>query len=482
VTLERTFAVPTPKGSLEFDFTTPPSERPPRPNDRTTEAPRALRVAELDRLIKRSLDRAFTQPVWVEGEVTGARAAPSGHLYFALRDEEEEAAIDCAIYKTNITPRARSLLKDGARVRLRGQPDFWAPRGRLQLICDRVAPAGRGALLEALEKLKEKLAAEGLFADERKRKLPREPRIIGVVTSSGGAAIHDVCKVAFRRGPAHILLAPALVQGANAGDSIRRALFALQRVPGVDVIIVGRGGGSSEDLAAFNEEGVVRAVAACNVPVVSAVGHEVDVTLTDFAADARAATPSQAAEMLVPDVRERAHLLAQANKHLARVMRARLAEHRAHVAGVLRALSDPRLAIASFQQSLDDRTTRLATCGEAIVARRRAAIEKLQHRLAFQHPRVVIDRERTAILRADERMVATMRALVMRRASDIASSSGRLDALSPLKVLARGYAIATTEDGRALRDASDAREGDKVIVRVHAARIDAKITRIEKLK
>ncbi|MGA7120350.1 MAG: exodeoxyribonuclease VII large subunit, partial [Polyangiaceae bacterium] len=202
--------------SLSFDFSPP---KPPADQE-----PRPLSVAELDRAIKGAVDDVFAKAVWVEGEVVDSRPAPSGHLYFCLKDEREEATVDVVIYRSAVTPRMRALCVDGARVRLRGKPTFWAPRGRLQFIADRAQAVGRGALLEALEKLKAKLAAEGLFAPDRKRPLPPEPRIIGVVTSSTGAVIHDVCRVAFRRGGARILLAPAQVQGAGAAESICRAL------------------------------------------------------------------------------------------------------------------------------------------------------------------------------------------------------------------------------------------------------------------
>lgn len=203
--------MPQDEHSLSLDFT------PPKPKD---EEPRALTVAELDRAIKGALDGAFADAVWVEGEVADARPAPSGHLYFTLKDEKEEASVDVVVYRSNATPRMRALCKDGSRVRLRGRPTFWAPRGRLQLVADRMQAAGRGAILEALERLKAKLAAEGLFAPERKRPVPREPRIVGVVTSPTGAVIHDVCRVAFRRGGARILLAAAKVQGLGAAESI----------------------------------------------------------------------------------------------------------------------------------------------------------------------------------------------------------------------------------------------------------------------
>jgi exodeoxyribonuclease VII large subunit len=455
--------------TLPLDFS---AKKPP-------EEPRALTVAELDRAIRGAVDDAFGGAVWVEGEIGDARPAPSGHLYFALRDEQEEACIDVVIYRSNVTPRMRTLCIDGARVRLRGKPTFWVPRGRLQFVADRAQAAGRGALLEALERLKAKLATEGLFAAERKRALPKEPRIVGVVTSPSGAVIHDVCRVAFRRGGARILLAPAQVQGAGAVESICRALAQLQRVRGVDVIVLGRGGGSAEDLSAFNEEAVVRAVATLRVPVVSAVGHDVDVTLVDFAADARAATPSQAAEMVVPDRAARRELLLHTRLHLARAMRARLASDGMHLGRVARRLGDPRLAIASHQQTLDDRASRLAACARSLLASRRDGLARTQRRLAFLHPRAVVGRERAELSRMSDRLATIWSSTFERRAADLQRASARLDALSPLKVLARGYAIATRDDGRAVRSAGDVRPGDALHVRVRDARVDATVRHVE---
>jgi exodeoxyribonuclease VII large subunit len=455
--------------NLTLDFATR-SAPPDKP-----EPPRALSVAELDRAIRESLEVSFERPVWVEGEVTGTRAAPSGHVYFCLKDEKDDASIDAVIYRTSLTARGRALLKDGARVRLRGKPTFYAPRGRLQLVADKVEAAGRGAILEALERLKEKLAAEGLFAPERKRALPRDARVIGVVTSSAGAAIHDVIKVAFRRGGARILLAPARVQGEGAAESILHALRALQRVPEVDVIIVGRGGGSTDDLLAFSDEMLVRAVAACRVPVVSAVGHEVDVTLVDFAADARAATPSQAAEMTVPDRNARAALLRQTRARLAHAMRARVAHDRSALHATLRKLADPRLAIASQQQRLDDRVERLAAWSRRALSARKEKLARLEQALASRHPRLVIARERSAVERATDAMTSAMRAELARRSAALERVGARLDAMSPLKVLGRGYAIATREGGLAIRDARDVKPGDRIEVRVASGQIEADV-------
>lgn len=443
------------------------------------EEPRPLTVGELDRAIRGSIEDAFARAVWVEGEVVDARPAPSGHLYFCLKDEREEAAVDVVVYRSNVTPRMRQLCTDGARIRVRGKPTLWVPRGKLQFIADRLQATGRGALLEALERLKTKLAAEGLFAAERKRPLPREPRIVGVVTSPTGAVIHDVCRVAFRRGGARILLAPAQVQGAGAVESICRALQQLQRVEGVDVIIVGRGGGSADDLGSFNEELVVRAVAACRVPVVSAVGHDVDVTLVDFAADARAATPSQAAEMVVADRAAQRELLRRTTMHLARAMHARLSHHHVVFGRAARRLADPRLLIAGHQQTLDDRMNRLSASLRVVLAKRRDQLARGQKRLAYLHPRAVLSRERAELGALHGRLRAACGTNLERRSAVLGRVSTRLDALSPLKVLARGYAIATRADGRAIRRAEDVRAGETIRVRVRDARLEAHVESVD---
>jgi exodeoxyribonuclease VII large subunit len=458
--------------SLSLDFTA----RSAKPAE---EEPRPLTVGELDRSIRDAVEGAFQGAVWVEGEVADSRPAPSGHLYFCLKDEREDAAIDALVYRSNVTARMRQLCVDGARVRLRGRPTLWAPRGRLQFVADRVQAAGRGALLEAIERLKEKLAKEGLFAPERKRPLPGDPRTIGVVTSPTGAVIHDVCRVAFRRGGARILLCAAQVQGTGAAESICRAMAQLQRVNGVDVIVIGRGGGSADDLGAFNDEAVVRAVAGCRVPVVSAVGHDVDVTLVDFAADSRAATPSQAAELVVPDRRARRELLRRTRMHLARAVHARVSRDSVALARVARRLGDPRLAISAHQQSLDEREARLAASIRVVLARRREALSRRRHRLAYLHPRAVVARERADLARLRARLAALWSSSFDRRSSLLRHAASRLDALSPLNVLARGYAIATRDDGRAVRTAADVREGEALRVRVRDAQIVATVAKVE---
>lgn len=460
-----------------------------------TEATDVLTVADLSRRLRRAVESVGAR-VWVEGEVTGAKLATSGHLYFSLKDEREPASLDCVMYRLAALRFAR-LIADGARVELRVSTSFFVPRGRVQLVADAARPRGRGALLEALEVLKQKLAADGLFRPEKKRPLPLRPRVIGVVTSASGAALHDIAEVAFRRGGARILVARASVQGAAAPREIERALDLLEQVPEVDVIIVGRGGGAADDLAAFQDERVVRRIARARVPIVSAVGHETDVTLADLAADVRAATPSQAAELVVPESRAQREAVARAGNDLARAMRGYLDECRALAEDNRRRLGDPHRRIGDARQVLDDLSSRLGARGrDALAVRRRASLQ-LGARLLERHPRAALARERGALDAAALRLSAAIVARVAadRHASDalsvrvrtvpaqallarrqqLASLVARLDALSPLSVLARGYAVVLGRDGRALLHASDAAPGDPLDVRLHDGTLRAKV-------
>ncbi len=479
-------AAVVPRAALDPRLEAPPSSGtgPAVPDDvgvdpvSGTPAPaevRPLTVAGLGRLVERVLGDKFELPVVVVGEAVGVRFAQSGHLYFTLKDEDSDAAIDVVVYRTNVSPRSRALVRDGAKLLLRGKPTYYSPRGRLQFVADKVGLSGKGALLEALEKRKAKLAAEGLFREDKKRKLPSEPRVIGVVTSRSGAVIHDICRVAFRRGGARILLAPAVVQGPTAPAAICRALRDLQRIPEVDVILVARGGGSTDDLSAFNEEDVVRAVAACRVPVVSAVGHEVDVTLVDFAADARASTPSQAAELVVPDARARLSLLAERRRSLVRAMHARLSAGRLGLASIGRKLGDPRTLVATSQQRLDERRVRIAQAMRKHLETNARAQRALSARVVARNPRTVLAKEREILAALAARMVRVGARDVASRRTDLARLSSRLDAMSPLKVLGRGYAIVTTPSGRAVRHAGEVAPGDRVRVRVAEGTFEADV-------
>jgi exodeoxyribonuclease VII large subunit len=453
------------------------SSREPQQGSQGEPSEAPLSVAELDRMLRRAVE-SVCPGVWVQGELGGLRVAASGHAYFTLKDEREEAVIEAVAYRETAA-RARALLADGARVLVRGKATVWAPRGRLQLVVDAVRPAGRGALLEALERLKQRLAEEGLFALERKRPVPADARVVGVVTSASGAVLHDIIRVAFRRGAARIVLSPTLVQGEGAPEGIVAALERIERLAGLDVVIVARGGGSAEDLMAFNDERVVRRVAACAVPTVSAVGHEVDVTLTDLVADARASTPSQAAEMVVADAQAQRAGLEHVRARLRRAARARLLEDRAALERLERRLGDPRVLIAERRQLVDEVASRLRACAASILGRRRTSLARLERRLVARHPRAVLAvvRGRLGGLRLRLGAAAHARCAVSRAL--LGDRAARLRALSPLAVLARGYAIATGPDGRALLESSAVRAGDPVGVRLRRGRLWTEVLRTE---
>jgi exodeoxyribonuclease VII large subunit len=443
---------------------------PPVPSSRESQV---YSVADLDRRLKRAVEGA-TAEVWVEGEVSGAKPAPSGHVYFALKDEREDALIECVMYRSSPW-RARQLIVDGARVQLRGRATVWAPRGRLQFMGDQARPAGRGALLEALENLKNKLMAEGLFAAERKRPLPSDPELIGVVTSASGAAIHDIAKVAFRRGHARIVLSPTLVQGPSAAWRVIHAIDRLERVAKLDLIIIGRGGGSAEDLMVFNEEAVVRRVAACRVPVVSAVGHEIDITLTDLVADARAATPSQAAELVVADAEARGQTLRQLDVRLRRAMRSRLTEDRAALADARAQFARFRMTVVEHGQEMDELAARLEQLLSRSMGRRRAELERFHRRLAARHPSAVIASSRAKWGPLVVRLQSAVRGRMSGDRARFTAEMARLDAMSPLAVLSRGYAIARDQRGRAIRSANDVAPGDRLSIRVHQGEFHARV-------
>jgi exodeoxyribonuclease VII large subunit len=433
-----------------------------------------LTVAALDRLLKRALERA-AGVVHVRGEVSGLRRAASGHAYFTLKDESEDAVIDAVMYR-GAPARARQLLGDGEQVVLRGRVTVFAPRGRMQLVVEDVLGSGRGELYAALARLREKLAAEGLFAAERKRPLPRAPLLIAVLTSRDGAAIHDVCRVAFARGAVRILLVPTPVQGAGAAERISQALAAVGRLRGIDAVIVTRGGGSFEDLGAYNDETVVRAIAACPWPVVSAVGHEIDVTLADLVADARAATPSQAAEMLVADDRERLAALTHLRHRLERATRHRLAARQAELARLETRLGEPRRLLLEQGQRFDELALRLERAIGRALGRGRARILDARRRLEARHPRRVLAAARLRLTPLGPRLEHAVRRRLADLAALLGRHAGRLEALSPLGVLGRGYAIVTTGAGRVLTDAAAVAPGDEIAVRLGRGALGARVT------
>lgn len=425
-----------------------------------------LRVGQLNRMVRVLLESRWND-VWVEGELSDVSHASSGHVYFSLNDESEQAQLRGVMFRSDAR-RSKAKLEDGARVKLRGGLSLFEPRGSFQLIARIALPVGFGELHAQFEAVRSKLEAEGLLAPGRKRKLPKLPRVLGVVTSAEGAALHDIVRVASARCPLRIVIAPCLVQGRDAPASIAAALARIQRLPQLDAVIVGRGGGAADDLSAFNDERLARALAACIVPVVSAVGHEVDVTIADLVADVRASTPSNAAELCVPDRRA---LIAELRAHeraLQRGFEVRLSRDRLRLDRFARKLHEPRVRLSRVRARIEraDAALRVAMHQRVRVARRALAL--VLERLAQRDPRVLCAEDRGRLLALHARLLARGAAINERAKRRLGERAVRLEALSPLAVLGRGYAIALHEgSGRALLRASDARPGDRIALRLH---------------
>jgi exodeoxyribonuclease VII large subunit len=438
-------------------------------------ARRILSVTELTVGIRDLLETGFRQ-VWVEGELSNCRVWNTGHLYFTLKDAG--AQVRGVIFRS-----ALRYLKfkpaDGLCIVARGQISVYEPKGEYQLVCEHMEPQGLGALQLAFDQLKKRLQAEGLFDVARKRPLPSLPRKIGIVTSLD-AAIRDIINVLSRRyANAHLVIRPARVQGEGAALDIARGLRALGRLPGVDVIIVGRGGGSIEDLWAFNEEAVARAIARSPVPVISAVGHETDVTIADFAADLRAPTPSAAAEMVVvrkDDFRTRIDRLAD---RLTSVTRSRV---HTLARGLDRLVSRPPFAgmpgrVAMRGRHASELTHALAREARAALTLRHRRLQQLQRQLETFNPGRRLGSVRARLVTVDGRLrTATARAYHGAEARFRACAS-RLDSLSPLAVLGRGYAVCWTADGRVLRRSSDVGAGNRVRVTLAAGELHCEVLR-----
>jgi exodeoxyribonuclease VII large subunit len=406
--------------------------------------PPAWSVAALLLAVGDALAARFSV-VAVHGELSGFSRAASGHCYFTLKDAEgHAAALRCAMFR-----RAASLVEfapaDGQQVELRGRLALYEPRGEMQFICESMRPLGAGSLYEQFVRLKARLQAEGLFDAARKRVLPPYPRRVGLVTSTAGAALHDMLVTLARRAPqVEVVVLPSLVQGPEAPASLLRALAAAARLPGIDVLVIARGGGSIEDLWAFNDERVVRALAAMPMPVASGVGHETDVTLADFAADVRAATPTAAAELVAP---ERAALLSQ-------LAQAAASMHR----GIARRLD-------AQAQRLDRIALHLARPAQAL-----ARAEQTLQALAFRRDRALragLDARSAAWQRQRERFGAAVQARAGAERHRLESLATRLQALDPQRVLARGYAFVLDAHGHPVVSARAVRAGQALALRWH---------------
>ena len=431
--------------------------------------PPLLSVSDVTRLIRHSLEDQF-RDIWIEGQVSNLRAPSSGHLYLTIKDAQSQ--LRAIFFRSGVT-RLRFVLQEGMAIIARGRISVYEPRGEYQLVIDSIEPQGIGAFQLAFEQLKERLAHEGLFDEARKRPLPIFPGTVGIVTSQTGAALRDILAVLHRRCPlVHALVAPVPVQGAGAAERIAAAITTLSAVPEVDVLIVGRGGGASEDLWAFNEEIVVRAIVQSRVPVVSAVGHEIDVTLSDFAADYRAPTPSAAAEAVVPVLDELAERLHEVNVRLRRTMQTSIVMQRHGLDRSFRILLEMRFRLQAQAQRLDELAgSLLRFLTERLNILKRGRAEQ-HHALLTRSPQRKIQTACVLLPQLCRRMEQEVRRAILYRRQSVVAHMTALDALSPLAILTRGYSVIhTVPSGRVVRKASELNVGDLLQARLSEGRL-----------
>jgi exodeoxyribonuclease VII large subunit len=418
--------------------------------------------------------------IWVEGELSNCKVWNTGHLYFTLKDDR--AQLKGFMFRTQLR-YLRFRPVDGLRVIARGRISVYEPKGEYQITCEHLEPKGLGALQLAFEQLKKRLQAEGLFDQARKRALPAFPRKIGIVTSLDGAAIRDMLKVLGRRyRNAHIVIRSTRVQGEGASADIAHAIRHISRVPQVDVVIVGRGGGSIEDLWAFNEEPVARAIAHCPLPVISAVGHESDVTIADLVADRRAPTPSAAAEIVVAAKDDFCHRIDRLRDRLDAAARGRVQSlsRRVHVLASRPAFAGIPTRLALRGRDVTETTHRLHRAVRQRIAVRERSVTQLRRQLdTFDFGRR-LEGIRTRLATVDGRMRSAALRRHARADAQLRECAGRLHTLSPLAVLGRGYAVAWTADRtRALRSAAEVHEGDRIHVTLSSGELECDVRRTE---
>jgi exodeoxyribonuclease VII large subunit len=421
---------------------------------------RILTVSALTSLIRGVLEENFEQ-VWVEGEISNFACPTSGHCYFTLKDAG--AQIRCVMFRS----AARSLRftpRDGMRVITRGRLSLFEPRGEYQLVSEYLEPQGLGALQLAFIQLKERLAKEGLFSDLHKKPIPKLPQRIGIVTSPTGAAIRDILTVLSRRfANLEVLIAPVRVQGEGAAAEIASAIQDLNRVGNIDVMIVGRGGGSLEDLWAFNEETVARAIFRSAIPVISAVGHEIDFTIADFVADLRAPTPSAAAELVVRSKNEMTAELEALTHRLDMTMIRSLERSKTHVSSLSRMLTDPTRVLGHLAQRVDSLENRLVREAALLLDRYDERVAMLSARLSRQNPALTLERSNERLCSLLLRMDQAMKRQLATAAEGLRLASGTLNAVSPLATLCRGYSITRKVPERTVvRDSREIKAGDRV--------------------
>jgi exodeoxyribonuclease VII large subunit len=435
-----------------------------------------LTVSQLTERLRAVVEERFPT-VWVEGEISNFRLYGSGHAYFTLKDET--AQVRGVLFRNRLR-RIRFEPGDGQHVLAFGSLEIYAQRGEYQLVVELLEPRGLGALQLAFEQLKARLGAEGLFAESRKRPLPRFPKRIGIVTSPSGAAVRDILRIIGRRFEGlSIVIAPARVQGEGAAQEIAAGIADLNALGDIDVIIVGRGGGSLEDLWAFNEEVVARAIAGSKVPIISAVGHEVDVTIADFVADLRAPTPSAAAELVVREKHALVDGLVDLRGRLEQAMRRRLQRDGARATSLVgrRVLTDPARPLRDLERRVDEAVRRLRHAAGAALRRATHRVEIAGAGLRGASPFARLSGGRHRLEQLDGRLRGDVARSLVRGQHRLGTLVGRLDSLSPLAVLGRGYSLTRTPAGEIVREAARLVPGNTVEVLLARGSLDCRVER-----
>ena len=432
-------------------------------------------VSSLNRSIKSVMEGNFPL-VWVQGEISNFKAHSSGHFYFSLKDKNSQ--INGVMFR-GYNSRLSFKPKDGMEVVARARVTVYEPRGSYQILCEDLQRVGEGALQEAFEKLKNQLKSEGLFDKEHKKELPPWPKHVAVITSPTGAAIRDMIQVLNRRNKGvNLTVVPSLVQGQQAAPDILKALKLVEKLKDVDVLILARGGGSMEDLWCFNDESVVRAIHKTSLPVISAVGHEIDFTISDFVADLRAPTPSAAAELVIKSEVELEEKVQNYSKTLRQIISFELSQKKSQWQGLNRRLIDPRRYLQDLSLRCDDLVQRLNLSMDRHLSDKKYQVQGLRGRLLS--PRYAVDRMRIRLTNAEQRLNSSCRESLQFYKQQLAQSQAVLDSLSPLRVVDRGYSLVTNKQGKVIKKSSELNLGEDIRVRMAEGHVLAEVKEIEK--
>lgn len=414
--------------------------------------------------------------VWLVGEISNFSAPVSGHWYLTLKDSR--AQVKCAMFRGN-NRRVTFKPANGNQVLVKARLSLYEPRGDYQLIIESMQPEGDGRLQQEFEELKMKLAAEGLFAQTNKLPLPEYPKRVGVITSKTGAALYDILDVLKRRDPSlPVVIYPTMVQGDDAAIQIAQAIGRANSRNECDVLIVGRGGGSLEDLWSFNNEILARTIAASQIPIISAVGHEVDITIADFVADVRAPTPSAAAELVSRDSSHKDQSLVAKQHKLASAMRYYLAQQKQQSAQLLHRLErqHPSYQLQRQSQQLDELDMRLRRAMQRFIDTRQQAVERKHHRLQLNSPVKHLAQQKSRLERVEHKLMDAMDRKLLTMRHQLAIAAEKLDTVSPLATLKRGYSITQTDQGKVVTSADDVKTGDLLVTRLANGEIHSTVS------